>query len=836
MKKFIVFICCCLASSYAGAWGLLDNLVSFDGDRYVYKKSFLYHVLTRPSDKIRVCVSTEGTSTDPRRQKITRDYFLTSTQQALDAWLAKTRSALGVAARQNPVPDKKSKKKQKNTPPAVSSVPDRTGEFADLLAWLPRRIELQLVNPNGEDCDKEKKGSYDLRIRSLGNMEYGSAISTYSHKRGHAGAIKGVYQGAKNVWELALPGNDGYTRQQIELEEARRQGRSFGSGYVTDYSMKTVTQHEVGHLLGLADLYTSSNPAAQNIDGFYSLLRVEPRSAVVGGAKAVMNKADGISCDDIEGFINAVDFVQAMDGKTSKRLQSGWKSLCAKPYIYLQGAPAKDEQDLEALRAQLKEWKNSAGIAAQINETAREWNEYLEKVRTARDETFDKLYRRRALGQELDKEGLILSAEYNYLSQKAEKIEAVINEKIAPAQKAARTRRTLFPQDVSSLAAQLAPYKEKYGPDTAVLDPRGIFTAVPLADDFPDKLYPCLVCGKPVGRDGYVQTARSGSREYPFHIHFACEDQQKANLGKLTHYKHKPSRRKVPTWGELTSAPNPELAQLSGMAARMNQELALPDLSGLTPRAGSGPAVRLNTATLAGGRTTAGAGVKKKPVRSASEARPAANTSAAAVPPKPDKSAVPARPSAPAVTEPAEQAAPKAVCEVCGKEMAAGTYYTDSVGRTVHKHSECAYRYFKRFHKTDDKNLSRYEDYYFFSVPQDVVQAKADMRKLDLTVADIRRYASQEADKARRLQEELAQQKQAEQVRAQDAEKCRFYVHVTLKDIQVFSEDNQKTLQSVRKKESVGRPLSKKEALVKRNYDQLNENYKLSEYCKARNL
>lgn len=92
MKKFIVFICCCLASSYAGAWGLLDNLVSFDGDRYVYKKSFLYHVLTRPSDKIRVCVSTEGTSTDPRRQKITRDYFLTSTQQALDAWLAKTRS------------------------------------------------------------------------------------------------------------------------------------------------------------------------------------------------------------------------------------------------------------------------------------------------------------------------------------------------------------------------------------------------------------------------------------------------------------------------------------------------------------------------------------------------------------------------------------------------------------------------------------------------------------------------------------------------------------------------------------------------------------------------
>lgn len=200
-----------------------------------------------------------------------------------------------------------------------------------------------------------------------------------------------------------------------------------------------------------------------------------------------------------------------------------------------------------------------------------------------------------------------------------------------------------------------------------------------------------------------------------------------------------------------------------------------------------------------------------------------------------EASALPPAPEEPLKTEAAQpaQASPaKAVCDVCGKEMSDGAYYTDSVGRRVHKHSECAYRYFARFHKTDEESLARYTDFYFLSVPQDVVQAKADMKALGLTAADIRRYAAQNAERNRRAQQTFAEQKQAEQVRAKESDKCRFYVHVTLKDIQAFTEENQDTLQSVRKKERGGRPLSKKETRVKRNYDQMNANYKLSEYCK----
>lgn len=187
------------------------------------------------------------------------------------------------------------------------------------------------------------------------------------------------------------------------------------------------------------------------------------------------------------------------------------------------------------------------------------------------------------------------------------------------------------------------------------------------------------------------------------------------------------------------------------------------------------------------------------------------------------------------VTAPAvpPASAQTAVCNVCGKELAEGTYYTDSVGRHIHKRSECAYRYFARFHKTDEESLSRYTDFYFLSVPQDVVQAKSDMKALGLTAADIRRYSAQDAEQNRKTRESFEAQKQTDEASAKEAEKCRFYVRVTLKDIQTFAEDNQQTLQSVRKKERGGRPLSKKEALVKRNYDQLNDNYKLTEYCRG---
>lgn len=247
MKKYLLLLTCLTLAASASAWGLLEDLVSFNGDPYIYKKSFLYYVLTAKNPKIRVCVSTEGTSTDPARQKITRDYFLQSTQSALDNWLSFVRTQLGERQPVRSTPAKGKKKAKKQQPSAVAPEFARKDEFADILESLPRRIELQVINPNGEDCDKVMKGKYDLRIKSLGNLKYGSVWQQLSHTRGKAASIKGVYDKDPTIWILSLPGNDDYTASKLAEQEAMRTTGIFMSAYTLDYDMDRVARHEMGH-------------------------------------------------------------------------------------------------------------------------------------------------------------------------------------------------------------------------------------------------------------------------------------------------------------------------------------------------------------------------------------------------------------------------------------------------------------------------------------------------------------------------------------------------------------------------------------------------------------
>ena len=254
MKKLLLFLFCVTLSVSANAWGILTALVSFNGNPRIYKQSFLYYLLTAKPSKLRVCVSTEGTSTDPARQKITRDYFVTSTQDALDHWFAFLRANLGEQQSAQPAAakGKKKSKKEQNvaSKPAFSVfMPGaRRAEFADILAALPRRIELQVINPNGEDCDKEKKGQYDLRIKSLGNFQQGSLKQQFSHRRGTSSGIKLVY--GTPTWEIELPGNDDYSYHELKKMEAQREGRPFVGGYGLDYDMERVGRHEIGHPWG----------------------------------------------------------------------------------------------------------------------------------------------------------------------------------------------------------------------------------------------------------------------------------------------------------------------------------------------------------------------------------------------------------------------------------------------------------------------------------------------------------------------------------------------------------------------------------------------------------
>lgn len=828
MKKYLLLLTCLTLAASASAWGLLEDLVSFNGDPYIYKKSFLYYVLTAKNPKIRVCVSTEGTSTDPARQKITRDYFLQSTQSALDNWLSFVRTQLGERQPVRATPTKGKKKAKKQQTSAVAPEFARKDEFADILEALPRRIELQVINPNGEDCDKVMKGKYDLRIKSLGNLKYGSVLQQLSHTRGMAASIKGVYDKDPTIWRLSLPGNDDYTASELAEQEAMRTNSIFVSAYTLDYDMDRVARHEMGHFFGLADQYEDK----KNMNKVRSLLRTEPGDVVFGGLPSVMAKSTTLTCDDLEGFINAVDFIWGMEGKNSPRVQNGWKSLCGKPYTYLQGIPVKDSADMAKVQAYLKNWKQSAVQLGQLAQLGQEWRAYLEKVRKMEEEYVDALYtKRQQMRGGLDKAGLALSAESRYLTQKAAKIKDIIEQQIEPAEEAARAGN-VSAQQIRQLVQNLSQYKGQYTPESKVLDAKGLLTAQPYEDDFSPITYPCLVCGKPVGlENGYLsQDVKVLGRIRPYHIHSACEAKASAYYSKLGNtYRHKATKRTVPTWTQLTQSQeaNPLLAQLETdfMPAKKKVPVVLDNLDA---KKGSGVAPRKNPLVASLPAKPAGATPKRATPSSAPKnSKPASNGQNAA-PVK--QKAEPAKPVASPVQTPV--IAPKAKCVVCGQEMADGTFYTDSVGRTVHKHSLCAYRFFKRFHKTDEDSLTRYSDYYFFSMPNDVVQAKADMRKLDLTFADIRRYRAQEEAAAEDFKKSLEAEKSAKAQAQAKAEKCRLVIQVTPADVQAYEKENKAVLARVAQKEAGGRPLTKKETLVKRHYAQLKDNLALTEECK----
>lgn len=829
MKKYLLLLTCLTLAASASAWGLLEDLVSFNGDPYIYKKSFLYYVLTAKNPKIRVCVSTEGTSTDPARQKITRDYFLQSTQSALDNWLSFVRTQLGERQPVRATPAKGKKKAKKQQPSAIAPEFARKGEFADILEALPRRIELQVINPNGEDCDKVMKGKYDLRIKSLGNLKYGSVLQQLSHTRGMAASIKGVYDKDPTIWRLSLPGNDDYTASELAEQEAMRTNSIFVSAYALDYDMDRVARHEMGHFFGLADQYEDK----KNMNKVRSLLRTEPGEVVFGGLPSVMAKSATLTCDDLEGFINAVDFIWGMEGKNSPRVQNGWKSLCGKPYIYLQGIPVKDSADMAKVQAYLKNWKQSAVQLGQLAQLGQEWRAYLEKVRKMEEEYVDALYtKRQQMRGGLDKAGLALSAESRYLTQKAAKIKDIIEQQIEPAEEAARAGN-ISAQQIRQLVQNLSQYKGQYTPESKVLDAKGLLTAKPYEDDFSPITYPCLVCGKPVGlENGYLsQDVKVLGRIRPYHIHSACEAKASAYYSKLGNtYRHKATKRTVPTWTQLTQSQeaNPLLAQLETdfMPAKKTLPVVLDNLDA---KKGSGVAPRKNPLVASLPTKPAGATPKRAtPSSTPKNSKPASDGHNAA-PVK--QKAEPAKPVVSPVQTPV--IAPKAKCVVCGQEMADGTFYTDSVGRTVHKHSLCAYRFFKRFHKTDEDSLTRYSDYYFFSMPNDVVQAKADMRKLDLTVADIRRYRAQEEAAAEDFKKSLEAEKLAKAQAQAKAEKCRLVIQVTPADVQAYEKENKAVLARVAQKEAGGRPLTKKETLVKRHYAQLKDNLALTEECKG---
>ena len=221
----------------------------------------------------------------------------------------------------------------------------RKKEFKDLLSLMPKRIAFSFINgPKSArpytSCEQLPAQEIDLRIR---------ATLFKQASGGHA--VQGV-RASFTFW--LQPQNTGiaaYDTPQF---------------VVNARSSLQIAVHEVGHTLGLGDLYAGDdNPDNSPI---YTLSSFYPAQS----AASVMNREEELTCDDADGLANLLDFFTV--DKPSSRREKGWISFCpGRTVAYARALPVQiTASQMESLRSFAQNgWKGNSPIEAQLSEAER---------------------------------------------------------------------------------------------------------------------------------------------------------------------------------------------------------------------------------------------------------------------------------------------------------------------------------------------------------------------------------------------------------------------------------------------------------------------------------
>ena len=192
----------------------------------------------------------------------------------------------------------------------------RKQEFQDFLSAWPSKVSVVRVDyPRGKSCDAVI-GKFDIEVQVNPSTRIpivGLSGKTFYSPRGHTKSIRN---------------KEGYFEMMLPIDQHTEDNKS-------------VALHEISHILGLADQYDAEKP-----DKTYSLCKFEDITKI----NSIMGKEEAtpLYCDDVEGYINAVDFMWRRDGKTSNRLQHGWADLCGRNYIYIDGVPQRNADPAQA--------------------------------------------------------------------------------------------------------------------------------------------------------------------------------------------------------------------------------------------------------------------------------------------------------------------------------------------------------------------------------------------------------------------------------------------------------------------------------------------------------
>ncbi|MDO5765060.1 MAG: hypothetical protein Q4P84_05120, partial [Elusimicrobiales bacterium] len=580
-----------------------------------------------------------------------------------------------------------------------------------------------------------------------------------------------------------------------------------------------VLAHEIGHLLGLADLYWNrleGESKEQVIVQDFSLLRMGISSKTMERA-SIMGTADGnpIGCDDVDALINMADLVAAKQGNVSPRVKNGWKSFCPNysSFSYAYGQPYKTAEEYE---------QNKKRIEAVLffEKSFLPWYKEYDRLQAEIGKLNNRLNN---APRPLTTADLMDSAKLNYLTDRQKKVGDLY----------VRLERTdgkvsILEQYNEMLAAvnehaSIAPGTPLY--DQQVLAGYKPFEAH-LMDAVAKQAHHCVVCDQliPEDEEAFIKSGR-----HSVYFHRSCAGKGASNsrisaYAKKYGYDREQTAAKAQTYSQLRAK-----AVAEGIRVDVpGVDLPLPSREPVVlapaqpsrsaaPRTSSAPAATPRVSKPAS-KSVAKTPAKRKgaPTVAPFGADQFSETALAGRPRAQVKGLRPVTtaPETPVPAKPAEL-----VCAVCGKKIAseADAYIPPEKSRgPVHKHSECAFKYFARFYSVDNASLERYGKYYFLNEPSGVTAAKGLMKKLGLTPEEVKTYAaaSREAArvKAQEQRESLERSKKWDKLKAAYESACSgAYVKVSRADKEKFIYDNRVALNSIRRKQKENKKLTKKE-------------------------
>ena len=325
----------------------------------------------------------------------------------------------------------------------------RAEEFADLLTWLPSQVTLTPTS-----CDKA-----DIRVKLVSNHWNGQSVWALDR--------------ASLTWRLFIP----YGESTL-ADILKESGSFWGLGILTDTFQP-------------ASIREGRNK--NTTDEKYSLYSVASTHPAPGASVMWWKQpsATAITCDDVEGFINAVDFVQFMEGETSARLEKGWKSLCGYPYYYLRGRAANNQEELDAVRQETAQYRESGKALETLKKLLTQWDTYHQKqvlpVLSQYRKQLEKAPR------PLDDNGLMLSAQVNHLNR----VSDCVFHAIRRIEEYGSNLQLCGGENCPALQEELS--KLSCSPEIEPIKTPGLMETTPLEEDYPTgKMHTCAACGKSI--------------------------------------------------------------------------------------------------------------------------------------------------------------------------------------------------------------------------------------------------------------------------------------------------------------------------------------------------